>query len=75
MDTREYLFQRKNRCVGRILGELERILPTSLMSEVRGVVKTRLSDYHSDVLDVIESTDSVNSVHFNAIAMKVKDRG
>lgn len=74
MDMREYLFQRKNRCVGRILGDLEKIVPTSLMSEVRSVVKTKISDYHYDVLDAMEDTESVNDVRFNAIAMKVKDR-
>ena len=73
MDMREYLYQRRNRCVGRILGDLERIVPTSLMSEVRSVIKTKISDYHTDVLDAVEHTESVNNVQFNAIAMRVKD--
>ena len=68
MNRREYLFQRKNRCVGRLLGELEKVLgETSHMQDVRRIVKTRISEYHEDVLGAMEF-DS-----FNAIGIKVRD--
>jgi hypothetical protein len=71
MDRKEYLYQRRNRCVGRLLGELEGIVPEELMGQVRRAVKTRVSEYHTDVLDVI---DDNNGAVFNALAMKVRDR-
>ena len=68
MDRREYLFQRKNRCVGRILGELEKILDeTSCMPDVRSIIKTRIAEYHEDVLSAMEFDQ------FNALGMKVRD--
>lgn len=71
MDRVEYLYQRKNRCVGRILGELEGIVPDELMAQVRRTIKTRVSEYHSDVLSVI---DDNNNVILNDLAVRVRDR-
>jgi hypothetical protein len=71
MECREYLYLRRNRCVGRLLGELEDVVPEEIMGQVRRIVKTRISEYHTDVLDAI---DGAASVQFNAIAMKVRDQ-
>jgi len=71
MDRTEYLYQRRNRCVGRLLGELESFIPEEMMGDVRRAVKTRMSEYHTDVLDVLDNEpDTV----FNSYAIKVKDR-
>lgn len=71
MDRREYLYQRRNRCVGRILGELESIIPEEMMPDIRRAVRTRMSEYHTDVLEVI---DLETETKFNALAVKVRDR-
>lgn len=71
MDKREYLFQRRNRCVGRILGELEGILDEQSMKLVRRVIKTRIAEYHEDVLDSIDENDGTV---FNAMAFGLRDR-
>jgi hypothetical protein len=71
MNKREYLYQRKNRCVGSILGELERYFTDEQMKEIRSIVKTRINEYHLDVIDTID--DSSEAV-FNALAAKARDR-
>ncbi len=70
MDCREYIYQRRNRCVGRLLGELESLIPEELMGDVRRAVKGRIGEYHADVLGAIEESE----VKFNDYAVKIRDR-
>jgi len=72
MDSREFLFQHKNRCVGRMLAELEReifpLLPKSSQKRVRDIVKTKIATYHNEVITELESD---RGMEHNALAMKV----
>jgi len=77
MDWREFAFRRKNRCVGLLLDKIERMpfwaqLSSSEQEELRKQIKTKISSYHKDVLDLIEGLDV--SVHMNALAIREKDK-
>jgi len=77
MNTREFLFQRKNRCVGQILDKLEKSaywgeLDSDQKEFVRKLIKTKISSYHADVLDLMSVLDSGMAI--NAAAVKEKDR-
>ena len=75
MNRREFLYQRKNRCVGQLLDQLEKEMFGKLTDEeqkrVRGLVKTKIASYHRDVLDVMEVDQDTA---FNAVAMKAKNK-
>jgi len=76
MDRREFLFQRKNRCVGQLLDRLEReIFPKLTEQEqdlVRKLVKIKIAAYHTDVIDLVAA--SGDELGINALAMKEKDK-
>ena len=76
MDRREFLYQRKNRCVGQLLQRLERevfpLLPDDVRESVRHLVRSKISAYHKDVLALI-SEDGV-TIHINALAVQERDR-
>lgn len=75
MDRREFLFQRKNRCVGQMLDMLEKGVFDKLTKDeqefVRSLVKRKVSGYHRDVLDVMNLD---KGTRFNVLTMKAKDR-
>lgn len=75
MNAREFLFRRKNRCVGRILGQLERDIFPALeqfqRDRVTALIKNNIGNYHSEVLDVYE--DGTGTV-YNPISMELQDR-
>lgn len=75
MDAREFLYKRKNRLVGQLLGKLEREIWPSLSPQQRdfvtNTVKDSVGSYHADALMVAEDTPDTE---YNPIAMKVKDR-
>jgi len=76
MDRREFLYQRKNRCVGQILDRLERDvfehLTEDIQGRVRSLVKAKVSSYHRDVLDLM-GTDGVD-IQINALAVRERDK-
>ena len=76
MDRREFLFQRKNRCVGQLLDRLEKTIFPKLteaeQNEVRRLVKGKISAYHRDALDLM-SEDGVD-MGINALSVKERDR-
>lgn len=77
MDTKEFLYLRKNACVGMILGKLERSgfwseLSNDEKEHIRKLIKTKVSSYHKEVLDLINAIDV--GMQVNAIAVREKDK-
>lgn len=75
MDKRELLFRRRNRCVGKLLGKIEREnfwqeLDDEEQDKLRGMVKEAISDYHSDALDIL---DEPPTTRFNDHAVKARE--
>lgn len=74
IDAREFLFIRKNRMVGKLLGHCEaKVFPhlpdDEAREDLRATIKRHAGDYHRDVLDI--AGDS--TVRLNDIAVKARD--
>ncbi len=74
MDAREFLYIRKNRMVGKMLGYCEaKVFPhlpdDEAREDMRATIKRFVGDYHRDVLDIAKD----NPVRINDLAVEARD--